>query len=91
MVVGRSWQIALLIVAIAIAAALTARSRLPRLVLWTGITITIGVWIPLLSAFLGWAGDNPVGLGLLAYFGSDLGLLVIGCGVLLRLWEMVRS
>ena len=63
----------------------TARSRVSRYVLYTGRFLTIGAWLPLLSAvILGWAGDNPIGLGLLAVLGSGLGLLLIGCGTLLR-------
>jgi hypothetical protein len=91
MLVLWSWKAVLALGAIAILAALTSRWRIPRVLLWTGVIISVAVWVPLLSAnAFGWAGDNPVGLGLLGSFGSDLGMIVIACGLFLRLWELFR-
>ena len=82
------WLLALPVAVIMVLPASTARSRLSRYVLCTGRFLTIGAWLPLLSAVLfGWAGDNPIGLGLLAMFGSGFGLLLIGCGAWLRRQE----
>jgi hypothetical protein len=52
--------------------------------------IFVAAWIPLLSAMTGWAGDNPVGLGLLAWIGSGLAFIVIVAGLAVRLWEIIK-
>ena len=85
------FQTSIVATLIAVAAALTTRVRAYRIILWSGAIILVGVWAPLLSASTGWAGDNPVGLGLLAVFGTPVGLLVVGCGLVLRLIEFLGS
>lgn len=75
----------------AVLAARTARRPVTRRILWAGLAGFAAAWIPLLTALTGWAGDNPVGLGLLAWMGSGLAILVMGAGLILRLWEFITS
>lgn len=82
------WLLALPIAVIMVMPASAARNRVCRYVLCAGRFLTVGSWLPLLSSVIfGWAGDNPVGLGLLAMFGSGFGLLLMGFGTFLRRQE----
>ncbi|PVE25676.1 hypothetical protein DC522_05005 [Microvirga sp. KLBC 81] len=87
--------VALLAALVAIVAAFTARTRPPRAVLGAGALILIGAWIPiLLAGTFDPRGDyvgNALGLGLLAWLGSYIGLAVVGAGLLLRLRELMIS
>lgn len=47
-----------------------------RVVLAVAAILLVGGWVPLLVAAALDPGGNPVGLGLLAWFASDLGLLL---------------
>lgn len=83
-------EVSLAALMIGVAGALTARRLLSRIVLWTGVAIFILAWIPLLLSVLLSPGSNPVLLGVMAWVGSGLGMIVIAVGLLLRLWEFVR-
>ncbi|MEZ0172644.1 hypothetical protein [Microvirga sp. TS319] len=76
---------------LAIVAAFTARRRLSGKVLLIGVLTVVAAWIPLLLiGATGLGGSNPVGLGLLAWIGSGLGLVVIVVGLVLRVWELIK-
>jgi hypothetical protein len=80
---------------IAVLTASVIRERLPRAVLWTGASILVGVWVPiLLAGTFDPRGDyvgNALGLGLLAWFGSYVGFAIVGVGFLLSIWKLVGS
>ena len=71
----------------------TARSRLPRAILWSGAAILVLAWGPLLfTVWLDREGTyigNGLGFGLLAWLGSDLGAILVVLGLLLRLGQLV--
>jgi len=56
-----------------------------------GALILVGSWVPLLVAGFVLGMDNPVGLGLLAWAGSLLGLGLIGLGAAAWLLRLVRG
>ena len=61
--------------------------------LWSGAAILVSAWAPLLLAvWLDREGTyigNGLGLGLLAWLGSDLGAILVALGLLLRLGQLV--
>jgi hypothetical protein len=85
--------VAAVIAAVAGAVACTTHARLPRCTLWAGAAILIASWGPLLLAV--WLDPegvyigNALGFGLLAWFGSDLGLIVVVLGLLLHLKQLL--
>ena len=83
---------ALIAVITAAGAARWSGSRRGRAIIIFGAAITVTVWLPLIvSLWLpeGWVGDNPVGLGLIAWFGTYVGVFLIACGVLVLLGSMI--
>ncbi len=80
------------IVAIAIVVALFAPPGFVRSMIVTGILLAVGAWLPLLTAIVldpeGELIGNGFGLGVLAWFGGALGVLVIIVGFLIRLTQM---
>ena len=81
--------IAAVLALIALALALKIQARPPRVLLWVGALLLVGSWIPVVTAgLLDPSGEyigNGLGLGLLAWFGSTLGLIAAVAGVL---WQM---
>lgn len=83
---------ALIAVIVAAVAVRRSGSRRGRAIIILGAAITVTVWLPLIvSLWLpdGWVGDNPVGLGLMAWFGTYVGVFLIGCGVLVLLGGLI--
>ena len=74
---------------IAIALALMTTARPPRVLLWGGALLMVSAWVPVVVAGLvdplGEYVGNNIGLGLLAWFGSTLGLIVVVAGLL---WQL---
>jgi len=54
-----------------------------------GILILVLSWVPLLIAGFVLGMDNPIGLGLLAWAGTALGLLVIAIALVVRLVRLM--
>jgi hypothetical protein len=86
-------SVAAVMAVIAGATAWTTRTRLPRAMLRSGAAILVSAWAPLLLAvWLDREGTyigNGLGLGLLAWLGSDLGAILVALGLLLRLGQLV--
>src|SRR5215212_7927592 len=76
----------------ALATALVLPDRPPRVLLWVGALLLAGSWVPIVAAGLldpsGESVGNAMGLGLLAWFGSTLGLIVAVFGIL---WELALT
>ena len=76
----------------ALATALVLHDRPPRILLWIGALLLAGSWVPIVAAGLldpsGVSVGNAIGLGLLAWFGSTLGLIVAVFGIL---WELALT
>jgi len=74
---------------IALALALTSEARPPRVFLWVGALLLVGSWLPIVVAGQldpsGQYVGNGIGLGLLAWFGSTLGLIMAVGGIL---WQI---
>jgi len=74
---------------IAIVLALMTSARPPRVLLWGGALLMVSAWVPVVVAGLvdplGEYVGNNIGLGLLAWFGSTLGLIVVVAGLL---WQL---
>ena len=87
--------VAAVVAVIAGAMAWTTRARLHRAMLWSGAAILVSAWAPLLLAvWLDREGTyigNGLGLGLLAWLGSDLGAILVALGLLLRLGQFART
>ena len=87
--------VAAVVAVIAGAMGWTTRARLPRAILWSGAAILVAAWGPLLlAAWLDHEGTyigNGLGLGLLAWLGSDLGAILVALGLLLRLGQFART
>ncbi|HSP23765.1 MAG TPA: hypothetical protein VLQ65_01190 [Saliniramus sp.] len=81
------------IVAVAIIAAVYAPPGFVRSMIVAGILLAVGAWLPLLAGLAldpeGEVIGNALGLGLLAWFGSALGFLVIIVGLVIRLRQML--
>lgn len=64
------------------------------MIVW-GILLAVGAWLPLLAGIAldpdGQVIGNALGLGLLAWFGSTLGFLVIILGLVIRLKQMLAA
>jgi hypothetical protein len=86
--------IMLAIIAVAIFAILHSQPGFVRGLIIVGIVLAVGAWMPLLTAIVldpdGRVVGNGLGLGLLAWFGSALGFLVIVVGLIARLSQMLR-
>ena len=76
----------------ALATALVVHDRPPRILLWAGALLLVGSWVPIVAAALldpsGEDVGNAMGLGLFAWFGSTLGLIVAVFGIL---WELALT
>ena len=77
---------------LALATALVLHDRPPRVLLWAGALLLVGSWVPIVAAELldpsGEDVGNAMGLGLFAWFGSTLGLILAVCGIL---WQIALS
>jgi hypothetical protein len=77
---------------VALATALVVHDRPPRILLWAGALLLVGSWVPIVVAGLlhpsGEDVGNAMGLGLFAWFGSTLGLIVAVFGIL---WELALT
>jgi hypothetical protein len=77
---------------VALATALVVHDRPPRILLWAGALLLVGSWVPIVAAGLldpsGESVGNAMGLGLFAWFGSTLGLIVAVFGIL---WELALT
>lgn len=81
----------LLLLALAVAAGLTARSPLLRWGLLGGVALSTLVWVPLLVVGSLDPDSNPIGLGLLAWCGTAVGLPVVALGLVGWAVEFVRD
>jgi len=81
--------VATILAFLALTLALKIQARPPRVLLWIGALLLVGSWVPIVAARLldpsGEYVGNAVGLGLLAWFGSTLGLIAFVAGLL---WQM---
>ena len=77
---------------IAVALALMTTARPPRVLLWGGALLMVSAWVPVVVAGLvdplGEYVGNNIGLGLLAWFGDTLGLIVVVAGIL---WQLALT
>ncbi len=73
----------------AIALALMMPARPTRVLLWVGALLLVGAWVPVVAVGLVDPSSEYVGndtrLGLLAWLGSTLGLMMAVVGIL---WQM---
>ncbi len=85
--------IGLAIVALALFIAWTTHWRALRTTMFVGAGLAVGSWFPLLIGIAldpeGRVIGNALGLGLLAWFGSALGLLIILVGLIM--WLVKRA
>jgi hypothetical protein len=83
------------ILVVAFPTALHARPGFVRSMIFVGMFMAIGAWLPLMAGIVldpdGKVIGNGLGLGLLAWFGSALGFLVIIIGLLIRLTQMLSA
>jgi hypothetical protein len=56
-----------------------------------GLIILVGSWVPLFAVGLLVPNSNPVGLGLLAWGGSLVGLIVTAVGLVIAVVRFLRS
>jgi hypothetical protein len=73
--------LALLLLALGVAAALTTRIPALRWGLFGGVALSALAWVPLLVVGSLEPESNPIGLGLLALFGTAVGLSVVALGL----------
>lgn len=83
------------LIVILVLAAFAASSAPPgfvRNLLYIGVALAIGAWLPLLAGILldpdGRVIGNGLGLGILAWGGSALGFLIVMIGLTLRLRQI---
>ena len=77
---------------LALVTALVLHDRPPRILLWVGALLLAGSWVPIVAAGLldpsGEYVGNAMGLGPFAWFGSTLGLVLAGFGIV---WELALT
>ena len=61
------------------------------MVIKVGLLILVASWVPLLAVGLLNPKSNPIGLGLLAWAGSVVGIIVAAVGLVLWTIRLVRS
>jgi hypothetical protein len=83
----------IVVLTVAFPVAWYARPGFVRSMIFVGIFLAIGSWLPLLAGIAldpdGKVIGNALGLGILAWFGSALGFLVIIVGLLIRLKQVL--
>jgi hypothetical protein len=60
-------------------------------VIGIGLFLLVASWVPLLVVGLLHPDSNPIGLGLLAWAGSLVGLILAAIGLLLRAIRLARA
>jgi hypothetical protein len=84
----------IVILVLAAYAASSAGPGFVRTVLYFGMALAVGAWLPLLLGILldpdGRVIGNALGLGLLAWGGSALGFVVVLVGLALRGLQLLR-
>jgi len=88
----QSPNFAAVIAMLALAIALMLYDRPPRVLLWVGAFLLVSAWVPIVAAGLldpsGEHVGNAMGLGLLAWMGSTLGLIMAVFGIL---WQIALT
>jgi hypothetical protein len=56
-----------------------------------GLVILVGSWLPLFAVGLTDPAANPIGLGLLGWAGSMVGLVMMAAGIVTAAYRLLRG